>query len=272
MSLFGDWTGDCSRLAKEFSSARPFEHVVIPNFFSEDVARCIAREFPSPKDPGHNWHHYNNPIEQKYSLDDFTGLPRINDVFNSLQSGETVGLFRKITGIAELEADPYLHGAGLHAYPNRGKLDVHLDYCIHPVSGKERRCNLIVYLNTEWKPEYGGDLEFWNESLTEKKSVTSPSWNTAVVFKTNDLSYHGLPKAIECPEGQYRKSLAIYYVSPPTDGALPRFKAEFSPTPEQHSSLNVHLEKLYNIRKQRRIEQEDLMDWPQWKSEGGDFW
>jgi hypothetical protein len=246
--------------------------VIIPNFFSEEVARKILADFPSPKDTGHNWHHYDNPIEQKFSLDDFARLPCIQDVFESLQAGETVRLLRNITGIDNLEADPLLHGAGLHAYPSRGKLDVHLDYCIHPISGKERRCNMIVYMNPEWKPEYGGDLELWNESLTEKNSVIAPSWNTAVLFKTNDMSYHGLPRAIKCPEGQYRRSLAIYYVSPRTDGALPRFKAEFHPTPEQNSASNVKLQKLYNIRKQRRIEPEDLRDWASWRTDGGDFW
>ena len=61
-----------------------------------------------------------------------------------------------ITGISDLESDPYLHGAGLHAYPHNGKLDVHLDYSIHPVSGKERRVNLIIYLNKDWRDDYGG--------------------------------------------------------------------------------------------------------------------
>ena len=88
-----------------------------------------------------------------------------------------------------------------------------MDYCIHPISGKERRCNLIVYLNQDWKSEYGGDLELWDETLTKKTNLISTAWNTAVIFKTNNLSYHGLPRAISCPEGSFRKSLAILRIS-----------------------------------------------------------
>ena len=184
---------------------------------------------------------------------------------------EVVALLRAITGIEDLEADPHLHGAGLHAYPRRGKLDMHLDYCIHPISGKERRCNLIVYLNQDWKTEYGGDLELWDEELTKKTNLISPSWNTAIIFKTNDISYHGLPRAISCPEGSFRKSLAVYYVSPKTPGALPRYKAEFHPTPEQQP-CDERLQKLYKIRVNRRITPDDLADWPEWRTAGGEFW
>ena len=270
MSLFGDWTRDLEGLAKRFGSAEPFPHVIIPNFFSDEVAQRILSSFPNPGDDGYHWHHYDNPIEQKYALDDFSQLPYIRSVFDSLQSEQTVTTLRKITRISDLEADPHLHGAGLHAYPRRGKLDVHLDYCIHPLSGKERRCNLIVYLNPDWKPEYGGELELWDQTLSKKTNLVIPSWNTAVLFKTNDVSYHGLPRAVTCPEGEYRKSLAIYYVSPRTNNALPRFKALYHPTPEQN--VSERMQQLYAIRASRRIEPEDLQLWPTWRSEGGEFW
>ena len=269
--IFGPWINNVEELSRRFASAEPFSHVVIENFFSDKVAETLLENFPHPTESNAPWHHYDNPIEQKYSIDDFSNLPKIQNVIEYLQSDAVVALLRTVTGIAELEADPHLHGAGLHAYPRRGKLDMHLDYCIHPISGKERRCNLILYLNEEWKPEYGGELELWDEKLTKKTNVISPSWNTAIIFKTNDISYHGLPRAIQCPEGSFRKSLAIYYVSPKTPFALPRYKAEFHPTPEQQP-CDKRLEKLYKVRANRRITPEDLVDWPDWRSAGGEFW
>lgn len=41
----------------------------------------------------------------------------IASVFDSLQHPDTVDFVRRLTGIPDLEADPHLHGAGLHAYP-----------------------------------------------------------------------------------------------------------------------------------------------------------
>jgi Rps23 Pro-64 3,4-dihydroxylase Tpa1-like proline 4-hydroxylase len=117
-----------------------------------------------------------------------------------------------ITGISDLESDPYLHGAGLHAYPHNGKLDLYLDYIIHPVSGKERRVNLIIYLNKGWRDDYGGYLQLWNADMSECKSIITPSFNSAVLFRTTDISYHGIPYPLKCPLKEYRKSMTIYYI------------------------------------------------------------
>eukprot|EP01126_Amoeba_proteus_P026020 TRINITY_DN2582_c0_g1_i12.p1 TRINITY_DN2582_c0_g1~~TRINITY_DN2582_c0_g1_i12.p1 ORF type:complete len:154 (+),score=26.75 TRINITY_DN2582_c0_g1_i12:42-503(+) len=72
----------------------------------------------------------------------------------------------KKKGITELEADPFLHGAGLHCHPPHGKLDIHLDYTLHPLlNNKERRLNLILFLCKDWKPEFGGELQLWDSNL-----------------------------------------------------------------------------------------------------------
>ena len=38
-----------------------------------------------------------------------------------------------------------------------------------------------------------------------------PSFNRCVLFKTSRHSLHGHPKPLACPEGDSRKSLALYY-------------------------------------------------------------
>lgn len=268
MIQFGSWPNDIDRLRETFRRAQPFEHVEIPNFFRLGDAEQLVHAFPHIDE---TWHHYDNPIEKKYTLGDFSGAPRvITDAFQYLQSEQTIGLLRQLTGIFDLENDPYLHGAGLHAYPARGKLDVHLDYSIHPLTGKERRLNLIVYLNKNWKPEYGGHLQFWNAAVTECAQVIAPEFNTAVLFRTSDLSYHGLPTPLACPSNEFRRSLAIYYVSPARPTATPRFKAEYVPLP--HQPVSPSLARLYSIRKHRRIVPDDLVDWPAWRDEGKGFW
>jgi hypothetical protein len=34
------------------------------------------------------------------------------------------------------------------------------------------------------------------------------------LFETNDISYHGHPDPLQCPEGVFRKSIALYYYTP----------------------------------------------------------
>jgi Rps23 Pro-64 3,4-dihydroxylase Tpa1-like proline 4-hydroxylase len=178
--MFGDWTNRIPQICQTFQSASPFSHVVINNFFDEETVNTLRTEFPDPDNSSSgnfDWKHYDNPIEQKYALNDFSNLQHASSVFNFLQSAEVVDIFKQITHIENLEADPHLHGAGLHAYPHNGKLDMHLDYCIHPISGKERRVNLIVYLNKHWPSEYGGSLWLTDRpDLSNCVEVTQPGW------------------------------------------------------------------------------------------------
>lgn len=268
MDKFGDWAR-CAKKKKDilraFRRATPFEYVVINGFWDDEFAEELSQEFP---DPGRgDWYMYRNPIEHKFALNKFDGLQTIQQAFEALNCDDFVDVMRNITYEWDLIPDPHLHGAGLHAYPRGGKLDMHLDYCIHPITGMERRLNVIIYMNKDWLPEYGGDLQL---GMNGEKCITA-GWNTAVIFHTGASSYHGVPKPMTCPEGEYRRSMAIYYVSPPDpDADYGRKKAEFFALPGQ--PVCAKLAKLYDVRKSRLISEEDLADWPEWEKEGGGHW
>lgn len=51
VAALGDWTKNLAALRDEFEQAKPFEHVTIPNFFSEEYARHLLSKFPDPKGP-----------------------------------------------------------------------------------------------------------------------------------------------------------------------------------------------------------------------------
>jgi hypothetical protein len=40
-----------------------------------------------------------------------------------------------------------------------------------------------------------------------------PVFNRCVIFNTDADSYHGHPEPMTCPEGQFRRSIALYYYS-----------------------------------------------------------
>lgn len=266
MDKFGQWINGIDKILCEFREAKPFEHVVIDNFWNEEFAKELATEFPNPSDD-EKWNLYKNPIEHKYACNDFSGLKSIQLAFEVLNSVDFIQLLRRLTGIPDLDIDPHLHGAGLHAYPRGGKLDMHLDYCIHPITGMERRINIIIYMNRNWLPEFGGELQL---GMNGDKRVLS-GWNTAVIFHTSDESFHGIPKQIMCVDGDYRKSMTVYYVTPPRPSAdFQRKKAQFFPLPGQ--PVCDKLKRLYEIRKTRLINADDLLEWPDWETQGGGFW
>jgi Rps23 Pro-64 3,4-dihydroxylase Tpa1-like proline 4-hydroxylase len=277
MSILGDWVSSIDKYSNEFKNAKPFEHVVIPGFLKDELAQELVRIFPRPLETSQklHWHFYDNPLERKYALNDFSDstLEPFRVVFDFLQSDEMVSIVRRLTGIENLECDPFLHGAGLHAYPNNGKLDMHLDYSIHPKTGKERRVNIIYYLNQDWNPEWGGQLHLRDSSLSaESEKKVEVGFNSAAVFRTCDDSFHGLPTPIRCGEGRYRQSLAIYYVSDARPEATPRYKAQYFPLPGQ--PVSDALKKIYDIRATRLLTPEDLSGpaWEDWRNRGNGYW
>ena len=270
MPVFGSWAYDESKLnalQASFSKATPYPHVVIEDFFAYDIAHEIESTFPTDS---LEWHVYDNPIEGKLAYDrvDTLDQPVIAMAWKALQSSENVELIRRITSIPELENDPHLHGAGLHYHPRGGRLEMHLDYSIHPITGMERRVNLIIYMNSNWQPEWGGGLQIWEgtpQEPTREAFRMIPRFNTAVLFRTSDVSWHGVPDEIQCPVGIGRKSLAIYFVSPPRPEAAQRFKASFRPRPHVHIE-DGYLE-LCQVRDSRRLEPEDVSKlMPTWSS------
>jgi hypothetical protein len=75
----------------------------------------------------------------------------------------------------------------------------------------DRRINLLIYLNKDWKPEYGGNLELWDTGMSHKVAEYAPEFNRCVIFNTTDFSFHGNPVRVSCPPGRSRRSLAFYY-------------------------------------------------------------
>lgn len=134
LNKFGDWTNNIEHLNKQFINAKPFEHVIIPNFLSDEYAEEIHKQIPTDYK---NWHTYMNPIEVKYAYDNINSLNKpLKDLFYLLSTDEMVKVISEMSGIKGLQHDEYLNGAGLHAHPRNGRLNMHLDYEKHPVTGK----------------------------------------------------------------------------------------------------------------------------------------
>jgi len=264
--IFGPWINDIDNLKQKFLSGQPFEHVVIDNFLEASYAEKLYNSFSTNNLD--EWHQYLNPIEVKYAYDNISELDDdLQNYFYFLSSSQMIDVFRKLTDINDLTCDEYLHGAGLHCHPKNGRLNIHLDYEKHPYSGKERRINIIYFLSKDWLEEWNGQNELWDENVTQCVTKTNIKFNRAIIFKTNDISWHGLPDKINCPDNVFRKSLAYYYVSPlntqkPEDAYRKKAKYVKRPT----DSYNKNLEELYKIRPYRRISAEDMNTYfPDWK-------
>lgn len=198
------------RTRLSYLTAKPFPHFVIDNFFDPALLEQILAEFPKPGEI--KWQSFYNEHEIKLASAAEASFGPITRLFlYHLNSVTFLDFLSKATGIANLISDPCFEGGGLHQIPRGGKLGVHADFNKHRRFGLDRRLNVLLYLNKDWREEYGGHLELWNRDVTQCEAKILPLFNRIAVFGTTDFTFHGHPNPLQCPEGMTRKSLALYY-------------------------------------------------------------
>jgi len=199
-----------------YTSAHPFPHIVLDDFLSEDVLDLCLREFP----PIHNSKARYGSSQQnlKYEFNPDTLSPAVRSIFYSFNSRPFVGFLENLTGNSGLIPDPHFVGGGFHQISHGGHLDIHADFNNHPVLNLERRLNVLIYLNKDWKKEYGGNLELWNQAMSSRAVCVEPLFNRCVVFSTSSTAYHGNPEPVNHPARLPRRAIALYYYTATWDG------------------------------------------------------
>lgn len=191
----------------------PFPYDSIDGLFSEEALDSILESFPALDDP--IWDKRNDKgIQVKLRTNWKTELdipPKILEVIQALQSGRFCRLLSEFTGIEGLMPDYWFGGGGLNQIMPNGELAIHVDGTWNDDIKMYRRVNVIVFLNKDWKDEYGGHLEFWDKDKTKCLDKIRPDYNTMALFNTSDLTQHGHPYPLTCPENMSRKSLILYY-------------------------------------------------------------
>ena len=64
--------------------------------------------------------------------------------------------------------------------------------------------------------EFEKILELWDKKPSDGGVCVKkvyPTFNRMIIFGTSKDSWHGHPTPLNCPDGEYRKSLATYYYS-----------------------------------------------------------
>jgi len=192
-----------------YRKKQPFPHAIFDCVYSEKMLDKVIKEFRNSDD---SWREFNTKYEKKSQLcvEDDLG-PVTRSLIHNLNSGPFLNFLEDLTGISGLIPDPYLVGGGLHKISQGGKLGIHVDFNKHKTMNVFRRINVIIYLNKDWKDEYGGHLELWDKEKTNSITKILPIFNRMVVFNTSSKSFHGHPEPLKCPKDIQRMSLALYF-------------------------------------------------------------
>ena len=197
-----------------FTDALPFRHISIDGFFEAGFADRLLAEFPS--------------FDRKLSINEggTTGGKAVNtkireispayeELYGFISGTPFLEFMSHISGIPDLLLDPKMFGGGTHENRHGQELDPHIDFNYAEDHDLHRRLNLIVYLNKDWKTEWGGAIEIHSNPRqpdTNEIRAFDPLFNRAVMFETNEISWHGFPR-IQLPEAERhrsRKSISIY--------------------------------------------------------------
>ena len=246
---------------EKYSTAKPFPHIILDNFFDEEILNEILKQFPKNLDQIGN--EFNNKVEKKLSLNDSKLLSQhTNNFLNFLNSQIFLNFLQKLTNIDEkLVPDPYLLGGGLHELRNEGYLNIHADFNLHPSMKLDRRLNILIYLNKNWSENFGGSLQLWDKDMKNCIQKILPEFNRMVIFSTTDFSYHGNPEKVSCSNDNSRKSIAMYYYSngrPSHERKLGLHSTIFRKRPKANEpDGNIEFKKLFGqfyLRKKNKID------------------
>ena len=179
----------------------------IDNLLPEEMARKIFVAYPSFGE----MRLLDTFREKKFtskSLDKFD--PLIADITFAFQDERVIKKVAEITGIADAVGDPHLYAGGISAMARGHFLNPHLDNSHDGEQKNYRVLNLLYYITPDWNPTNGGNLELWNEDVTEAVEIPS-RFNRLVLMSTNDKSWHSVN---EVKTDGVRCCISNYYFSP----------------------------------------------------------
>jgi len=215
----------------------PFAHIVIDDFFDPKVLDAVVAEVDAlDRDK-----RYAKFIDRKTDHNKFAFYPDVVGpetarLAQTLNSGPFIAYLEKLTGISHLIADPSYFGGGLHWIENGGYLEIHADFNHLKPYNLERRINLLLYLNKDWRDDYKGHLELWDSATMSKRKELAPIFNRAVIFSTVKEALHGHPTPLSAPTGIARRSLALYY-----------YTNTWEPAVQSHTTL-YHISQKHQVR------------------------
>ncbi len=188
----------------------PFPHCIIENFLPLEIITKAENEFVNFR----KTYSAGNKLFQKTkkSSEKYEEMPEtVKKIITFFYSKDFINILEEKFNLNNVEADWSLHGGGLHESFKGGFLKVHSDFIYIRKSKLRRVLNLLLYINSNWKEDWGGSLELWDQNMNSSVKKIIPEINRAVIFRTDKESNHGFPDPINCPENLSRKSIALYY-------------------------------------------------------------
>ena len=229
-----------------YVSGDPYPHIAIDNAFSEELLSKVAEETVDVKGDDGSFEGKHEALKTQRTAERLPFYSR--NFLYAMNSRPFLQFLERMTGIKGLIPDPYFIGGGLHetktgVYPN-----IHADFNHHAALNLERRLNILVYLNKDWKEEYGGSFEIWDTPMKKRFGQWAPVFNRFVAFSTASDTMHGNPEPVNHPDGLSRRSLALYHYTATWDDSRQKNSTIFKGRPgtKDASGLSDKFDRIFD--------------------------
>lgn len=216
-------------IAEQYQSTTPYHYTCVDNFLPPEILTRVREEALEMGDSPAENSSENEKLKTSFNPDRMP--PYSKAVFHALNSRPFIQFLEQMSGIKGLIPDPYYQGGGIHRTNTTGFLDIHADFNHHSIMNLERRLNLLIYLNPDWKEEYGGSFEVWSNDMSEKIAGFAPVMNRMCCFSTGSDTMHGNPQPVNHPDGTPRLSIALYYYTATWEEGRVSQSTVFKPRP-----------------------------------------
>ncbi|OUW34654.1 MAG: hypothetical protein CBD39_02820 [Flavobacteriaceae bacterium TMED179] len=199
---------------KEFFGNKPFPYIILDDFLEKNYFQLLEKQI-SKNDYLKKGKTFNSDLELNKKISLNTDLPEIiSNITNVLNSNDWLEVLKSLTDIQSLKSTKVGNTklANYHEMGSDGFLGSHVDHSLDPDTGRPHVLNIILYLSSEWKEEFGGATLLFNKNGRKVKAQITYKKNRAVIFLHTPYSFHGVEKLNNNFEIK-RKSLYVDYYS-----------------------------------------------------------
>ena len=215
-------------LTAAFNQPGRIRSCAVDDLLPEPMARAIYEAFPEESAMT-----YNRTLrERKYVAVQMNRYPPIlEEAIYAFQDRRVVADVENITGLPGLEPDEHLYAGGLSAMAKGNFLNPHLDNSHDKNRDRYRVLNLLYYVTPDWRSEYGGNLELWDDGPEKEPRAFESRFNRLVLMVTDRQSWHSVNEVVH--DGR-RCCVSNYYFSKqPADAENYFHVTSFRGRPEQ---------------------------------------
>jgi 2-oxoglutarate-Fe(II)-dependent oxygenase superfamily protein len=200
----------------------PFPFWVLDNLDTADATAEVHDTGFAP-----DWFTYDEPTQRKSMCNKWGEFgPAVTELVKHLiDPAACLRLYDRL-GLAGqgLRPDTSIYSSGVNVMRPGDFLQPHIDHCLHPklVPPMEHKLNYVVFLVPEWREEWGGALQFYDELCGQVSARVFPSPGRAVAWCTDEAAFHAVDKiADDCPVPRF--TVSAFHYAPATLGT-PRIK------------------------------------------------